>query len=109
MRKLLPVLIACAALSACAGSVRLNSNKAFLTAQLALKSAQQTTLSVCSAPVKPVAVCDTAIDLLHKGAQAEAAGFTAQQAGNTAGLSAAIGTLTNLPSQLVALGILKAN
>lgn len=109
MHKLLPALVAALALSACTGSVRLNTNKAFLTAQLALQSAQSTTLAVCSGPVKPVAACDKAIDLLHVGAQAETAGFTAQQAGNARGLQTAILTLTDLPAQLVALGILKAN
>lgn len=109
---LFPALLLVGTLSACATTatdVRLNANKAFLTAQIAFMSAQQTTLALCSAPTKPVAACNTAIDLLQEGAKAEAAGFTAQQAGNAAGLQAALITLTNLPPQLVALGVLKAN
>lgn len=98
-----------ASLSACAGSVRLNANKAFLTGQTALKSSQQSVAAVCSVPpAKGSAQCNQAIDLLHTGAQAEAAGFTAQQAANAVALSAAIITLNNLPAQLVALGFLKA-
>lgn len=89
--------------------VRLNANKAFYTAQIALKSAQQTTLAFCSAPTKPVAACNKAIDLLNEGAKAEAAGFTAQQAGNAADLQTAVTTLTALPSQLADLGVLEAN
>lgn len=90
--------------------VRLNANKAFLTAQIAFKSTQQTTLAVCSVPApRLVEPCEKAIDLLHSGAQAEAAGFTAQQAGNAADLQTAITTLTNLPAQLVGLGVLEAN
>ena len=111
MRKLLAVFAIPVLLAGCAttaNDVRLNANKAFLTAQIALKSAQQTTLAVCSQPAKPVEPCDKAVDLLREGAKAEAAGFTAQQSGNSAGLSAAILTLTNLPAQLTALGILKA-
>lgn len=111
MRKLLAVFAIPVLLAGCAttaNDVRLNANKAFLTAQIALKSAQQTTLAVCSQPAKPVEPCDKAVDLLREGAKAEAAGFTAQQSGNSADLSAAILTLTNLPAQLTALGILKA-
>lgn len=90
--------------------VRLNTNKAFLTAQIAFKSAQQSTLAFCSVPVATkTPACTQAIDLLHTGAQAEAAGYTAQQAGNAADLQTAITTLTNLPAQLVALGVLEAN
>lgn len=99
-------------LSACAtlgSDVRLNANKAFYTAQIALKSAQQTTLAFCSAPTKPVAACNKAIALLNDGAKAEAAGFTAQQAGNAADLQTAVTTLTALPSQLADLGVLEAN
>ncbi len=91
------------------GTVKLNTDKAFLTAQITLKSAQQTTLAICSGPTKPVAACDKAIDLLRVAAKAEAVGFTAQRTGNAADLRTAIVTLTNLPPQLVALGILKAN
>ena len=111
MRKLLiPVLIALAGCTTTgADTVRLNGNKAFLTAQIALKSAQQSTLAICTSPARPVAACDKAIDLLTKGAQAEAAGFTAQQSGNSADLQTSITTLVALPAQLVALGILKAN
>lgn len=112
---LVPILFVALAgsllLSGCAtlgGDVRLNANKAFLTAQISFKSVQQTTLAVCSVVPKP-APCDRAIDLLSLGAQAEDAGFTAQQSGNAADLQTAITTLTNLPPQLVALGILKAN
>ncbi len=113
MRKLLsacliPVLIGMGGCATTAADVRLNANKGFLTAQIAIKSAQQTTLAVCSQPTKPVAACDKAVDLLHEGAKAEAAGFTAQQSGNSADLQSAILTLTNLPAQLTALGILKA-
>lgn len=108
---LLPILFIVLAgsflLSACT-TVRLNANKAFYTAQISFKSVQQTTIAACSVVPKP-APCDRAIDLLHEGAKAEAAGFTAQQSGNAADLHAAIVTLTNLPPQLVALGILKAN
>lgn len=108
---MLPILFIALAgsflLSACT-TVRLNANKAFYTAQISFKSVQQTTIAVCSVVPKP-APCDRAIDLLHEGAKAEAAGFTAQQSGNAADLHAAIVTLTNLPPQLVALGILKAN
>ena len=98
-------------LSGCAtfgNDVRLNANKAFLTAHISFKSVQQTTLAVCSVVPKPKP-CDEAIDLLSLGAQAEEAGFTAQQSGNAADLQTAITALTNLPPQLVALGILKAN
>lgn len=107
------LVIGVAMLAGCAtlgNDVRLNTNKAFLTAQIAFKSSQQTVLSVCSVPVPAKsAACGKAIDLLHTGAQAEAAGFTAQQAGNSADLQTAILTLTNLPAQLVALGVLEAN
>ena len=110
-KALIPVLIA-ASLSACASlglgnDVRLNANRAFLTGQIALKSAQQSTVAICTPPTRPVAACDKAIDLLAAGARAEAAGFTAQQAGNSADLQTAITTLVALPAQLVALGILK--
>lgn len=108
---LLIALPATALLSACAtlgGDVRLNANKAFYTAQIALKSTQQTTLALCSAPRRPLAACNKAIDLLNDAAKAEAAGFTAQQTGNAADLQAAVTTLTALPSQLAALGILEA-
>lgn len=105
----IPVLIALAGCATTPGSVRLNANKAFLTAQITLKSAQQSTLAVCTVPVNPVAACDKAIDLLAVAAKAEAAGFTAQQSGNAADLQTSIATLVNLPAQLVALGILKAN
>lgn len=101
-----PLLTACTTLG---DDVRLNANKAFYTAQIALKSAQQTTLAFCSAPTKPVAACNKAIDLLNEGAKAEAAGFTAQQAGNAADLQTAVTTLTALPSQLADLGVLEAN
>lgn len=101
-----PLLTACTTLG---NDVRLNANKAFYTAQIALKSAQQTTLVFCSAPTKPVVACNKAIDLLDKGAKAEAAGFTAQQAGNAADLQTAVTTLTALPSQLADLGVLEAN
>lgn len=101
-----PLLTACTTLG---NDVRLNANKAFYTAQIALKSAQQTTLAFCSAPTKPVVACNKAIDLLDKGAKAEAAGFTAQQAGNAADLQTAVTTLTALPSQLADLGVLEAN
>lgn len=101
------------ALAGCAtvgNDVRLNANKAFLTAQIAFKSTQQSTLAVCSVPAPAlVQPCGKAIDLLHTGAQAEAAGFTAQQTGNAPDLQTAISTLTNLPAQLVALGVLEAN
>lgn len=102
-------LAAVISLAACAttGDVRLNANKAFYTAQIAFKSAQQTTLAVCSAPAAPTAACNSAVDLLHEGAKAEAAGFTAQQAGNSADLQTAIIKLTELPAQLAALGVLK--
>ncbi|WP_068093373.1 hypothetical protein [Novosphingobium rosa] len=97
-------------LCACAGTVRLNANKAFLTAQTALKSGQQSVNAVCSVPAAQTTdKCQQAITLMHTGAQAEAAAFTAQQAGNSADLATAITTLNNLPAQLVALGILKAN
>jgi hypothetical protein len=108
---LLIALPAAAMLSACASlgnDVRLNANKAFYTAQIALKSAQQTTLAVCSTPQRPAA-CGRAIDLLGDAAKAEAAGYTAQQTGNAADLQAALITLTALPSQLAALGILEAH
>lgn len=101
-----PLLTACTTLG---NDVRLNANKAFYTAQIALKSAQQTTLAFCSAPTKPVAACNKAIDLLNEGAKAEAVGFTAQQAGNAADLQTAVTTLTALPSQLADLGVLEAN
>ena len=109
---LLIAIPAAGLLSACAtlgNDVRLNANKAFYTAQIALKSAQQTTLAFCSAPTKPVAACNKAIDLLAEGAKAEAAGFTAQQVGNAADLQTAVTTLTALPSQLADLGVLEAN
>lgn len=109
---LLIAIPAAGLLSACTtlgNDVRLNANKAFYTAQIALKSAQQTTLAFCSAPTKPVAACNKAIDLLNEGAKAEAAGFTAQQAGNAADLQTAVTTLTALPSQLADLGVLEAN
>lgn len=110
---LLGLGLAFAMLAGCAtvgSDVRLNANKAFLTAQIAFKSTQQTVRAVCAAPVETLRTpCDSAIDLLHTGAVAEAAGFTAQQTGNAADLQAAITTLANLPPQLVALGVLKAN
>jgi len=90
-----------------AGKVKLNANKAFLTAQIALLSAQQTVAAACSIPNPPQPICNTAIDLVHTGAQAETAGFTAQKAGNQKDLQAAIATLNDLPAQLVTLGLIK--
>lgn len=105
---LLPVL-ACLAACTSLGSVQLNANKAFLTAQIAFKSSQQTALATCSTPAtQKTDACQKAIDLLHTGALAEQAAFTAQKAGNSADLATAVTTLTNLPSQLAALGVLKA-
>lgn len=111
---LLFLLLAAGSLVSCAttggDAVRLNASKAFLTAQIALKSTQQTVLAVCSTPLRQASEpCNKAIDLLHAGAQAEAAGFTAQRAGSAADLQTAIIALTNLPPQLVALGVLEAN
>lgn len=107
------VLVAAGLLAGCStigGDVRLNAYKAFLTAQIAFKSAQQTTIAFCSAPAAvQVEPCNKAIDLLREGAKAEAAGFTAQQAGNAAGMSEALTVLVALPAQLAALGILEAN
>jgi hypothetical protein len=89
--------------------VRLDANKAFYTAQIALRSSQQITLTTCSSP-RPALVepCQKAIDLLGTAARAEAAGFTAQQAGNAADLQTALITLTALPQQLADLGVLEA-
>lgn len=112
MKRILISMPLLAALCACAStveSVRLNTNKAFLTGQIALKSAQQTTFALCTVPTRPEALCDKAIDLLHTASVAETAGFTAQQSGNAKDLAAATQTLVALPAQLVALGILKAN
>lgn len=111
MKRIILAAAAVLALSACAttGSVRLNTNRAFLTGQVALKSAQQTTFALCTVPSRPAALCDKAIDLLHQGSLAENAGFTAQQSGNAKDLATATQTLVALPAQLVALGILKAN
>lgn len=90
--------------------VQLNANKAFLTAQIAFKSTQQSTLAICSVPApRLIEPCAKAIDVLHEGARIEAAGFTAQQAGNAADLQTAVIALTGLPSQLAALGVLEAN
>jgi len=109
MKHVLPGALALA-LSACttsgADSVRLNANKAFLTAQIALASAQQTVIATCSIPAPPQPECNKAIGLLHTGAQAEAAGHTAIAAGNAADVEVAIRTLTDLPAQLVVLGII---
>ena len=106
------LLVAMPGLSGCqtttADSVRLNTNKAFYTAQIALKSSQQTVLVVCSSPARPAAACNKGIDLLRTAAKAEAAGFTAQQAGNSADLQSVLITLTALPSELAALGLLEA-
>lgn len=105
---LLPAL----ALAACSttGTVRLNADKAFLTAQVAFKSAQQTTLATCSVPAaQPTAACQQAIDILHQGAAVEAAGFSAQQAGTSSDMNVAVTNLTNLIAQLTQLGVLKAN
>jgi hypothetical protein len=93
-------------------TVKLDADKSFLTADVAFKSVQQATIATCSVPVKPAALtagCNAAIDILHTGVLAEAAGVTAVQTGNAADLQTAVTTLTNLPAQLVALGVLKAN
>ena len=111
MRKVLLALPIMIALAGCAttGSVRLNTNKAFLTADTAFLSVQQTTLALCSVPTSAtIDRCNKAIDILHDGAKAEAAGFAAQQAGNSTDLASAVTALANIPAQLVALGILKA-
>lgn len=111
-RMFLMMPLAALALAACStvGTVRLNADKAFLTAQVAFKSAQQTTLATCTVPtVQTTAACQTAIALLHTGAQYEAAGFSAQQAGSASDEATAVTNLTNLIGQLTALGVLKAN
>jgi len=111
---ILPVLLLvglAVGLSGCAttDSVRLNASKAFYTGQVALRAAQQTTLNTCTTPpARLVDPCQRAIALLDKGAKAEAVGFTAQQAGNSAGLANALVVLIALPSQLAELGILEA-
>lgn len=104
-------VIGCAlALAACttAGTVRLNADKAFLTAQVAFKSAQQTTLATCSVLNAPT-TCGQAIDILHQGAGIEAAGFSTHQAGTASDEADAVTNLTNLIAQLTQLGVLKAN
>ncbi len=90
-------------------TVRLNVNRAFLAAQIGFMTSQQTVLVLCSAPTKPVDACNKAVDILAKGADAERVGFAAQQAGNAAWLATALQTLVSVPSDLVALGVLKAN
>lgn len=102
----LPHLTGCTTLG---NDVRLNANKAFYTVQIALKSSQQTVLAVCSPPTRPAAACAKGIALLRDAAQVERAAFTAQQAGNSTDLNAALVTLTALPSQLADLGLLEAN
>lgn len=102
----LPHMTGCAAVRS---DVRLNANKAFYTAQIALKSSQQTVLAVCSPVTRPAAACAKGIALLRNAAQVERAAFTAQQAGNSTDLNAALVTLTALPSQLADLGLLEAN
>lgn len=109
MRKMiLPVLFMVAG-CATANTVRIKTDQAFLTGQLALKTAQQTVMAVCSTPTKPEPQCNQAIDILHTGALAEDAGHTALLAGNAKDLNAAVATLTSLPQQLVALGLIKGN
>lgn len=106
------ILLSAGGLSGCAtaGDVRLNANKAFSTAQIAFHAVQQTALIVCTNPQpRLVQPCQKSLDVLKTGAEAEAAGFTAQQAGNAQDLQTAIITLTALPSQLAELGILEAN
>jgi len=105
--KRLAILGAALALAGCAtaGTVRLNADKALLTAQVALKSAQQTTLAACQVPAAPVAACTSAIDLLHEGARYEAAAVAAQQAGASIDEAAAVANLTNLLAQISALGL----
>jgi hypothetical protein len=112
MRKALLAIPLLSVLAACAtvGNVKLDANKAFLTADTAFLSLQQTVNAACSVPtVRHGDACVKAIGILHTGATAEAAGFTAIQAGNAADLMTAVTTLNNLPAQLVALGLLKAN
>jgi len=110
---ILPVLLLVGltiSLSACAtaGNVRLDANKAFYTGQVALRAAQQTTLATCTMPpARLVDPCRRALVLLDAGAKAEAVGFTAQQAGNSAGLAGALVVLVALPSQLAELGVLE--
>lgn len=92
-----------------ADDVRLNAGKAFYTAQVAFRAAQQTTLVTCTSPApRLVEPCQKAIDILHDGALAEGAAFTAQQAGNAADLQTSLVILIGLPSQLAALGVLEA-
>lgn len=98
-------------LSGCAttGGVRLNTDKAFYTAQVAFRSVQQITLTTCTRPpARLVEPCGKAIDLLHTGAQVEATGFAAQQAGRVMDVQSALTVLISLPSQLAALGVLEA-
>jgi hypothetical protein len=104
-------LLASIPLAACSTvhTVKLDSDRAFLTADIAFKSAQQTTLALCSVPNSPKEICVQAIGILHNGAQYEAAGFSAQQTGSASDEAAAVTNLTNLISQLTTLGLLKAN
>ncbi len=110
-RMFLLMPLAALALAGCTtlGTAKIDADKAFLTADIAFKSAQQTVLAGCSVPNAPATICGQAIDILHTGAQAEAAGFSAQQAGSAADEAAAVTNLTNLIGQLTALGVLKAN
>lgn len=105
------ILLSAGGISGCStvGDVRLNANKTFYAAQIALRSVQQTTLVTCTRPLPAlVEPCQKAIVLLDQGAKAEAVGFTAQQAGNASGVQEASIILIALPSQLAALGVLEA-
>lgn len=105
----IPVLLAIVALGGCttAGTVRLNAGRAFYTAQIAFKTAQQSTLVVCTNPApRLVAPCQEAVSILGTGAKVEATGFAAQQAGNATSLQAAVIALTDIPPRLAALGVL---
>lgn len=106
----IPVLMALLMVGGCttAGNVQLNAGRAFLTAQIAFKSAQQSALTVCTTPAPRLLVpCREAVGVLAVGAKAEAAGFAAQQAGNASDLQTAVTALMDIPPRLAALGILE--
>jgi hypothetical protein len=105
-------LFAALALSACAsttGTVALDADKAFLTADVAFKSAQQVVLAGIQSGTITGDTKAQVIAIMDKGAVAETAGFTAEQAANSVDEATAVTSLTTLLAQLSALGVLKAN
>jgi len=97
------------ALAGCAttGTVRLDADKAFLTAQIGFESLQQAALAGIQSGAISGDAKARVIALNDKGVRLEAEGYAARQAANAAAEGDAAIGLTTIVSQIVALGVLK--